>query len=177
MGTKAIFKIYENGNFVLGSWVKYNGGVQDHQFLSCVLKSITGYEVDKKHYYDQINKFITDMNYGFLQSGDKKKPFSTQINDDGMKECEVLFWDIPMSDKKLMENNVWGEYIYELRYTKNGLTFKVIYNGNTKTYKLTPDQYNNFSGGNIQHILMDLNKWVDEIEYGLNDCNCGEDEK
>lgn len=176
MGTKAIFKVYEDGKFVFGSWVKYNGGVQDHSLVRKVMTNLRA-KFSKLAFYQTINSYVSDSNFGFLQSGDKKKPFSTQINDDGMKECEVLFWDIPMSDKKLMENNVWGEYIYELRYTKNGLTFKVIYNGNTKTYKLTPDQYNIFSGGNIQAILMDLNKWVDEIEYGLNDCNCGEDEK
>lgn len=183
MGTKAIFKIYENGNFVFGSWVKYGGGVQDHQFLSCVLKSITGYEVDKKHYYDQINKFITDMNYGFLQSGDKKKPFSTQINDDGMKECEVLFWDTPLSDKKLMEQHVWGEFIYEVRVGKNDVKLKVSYNGHTKVVKLKIWDWNKnaerwiLRANEEKTTQQEIIKWVDDIDFGLNDCNCKDEEK
>jgi hypothetical protein len=36
--------------------------------------------------------------------------------------------------------------------------------------------YGNLRSGDIQHNLIELNKWVEDIDYGLNDCDC-KDEK
>jgi hypothetical protein len=173
MGTKAIFKIYDNGKFVMGSWVKYDGGVDDTSILRPVLLSLRN-NFSKQAFFQTINKFVNDGKFGSM-FGDKKKPFINQINEDGMAPVDVLFWDIPLSDKKLMDDYIWGQFIYEIRYVKDGVNIKVSYNGNEITHKLTRKEYGVYNTADIQHILIDLNKWVDEIEYGLNDCNCGED--
>jgi hypothetical protein len=81
---------------------------------------------------------------------------------------DVLFWDISISDTKLMENFVWSEYTYEVRFTKSKVKIKVIYNGNEKVYELKPY----WGTGTILSIINDVNDWVDDIEYGLNDCDC-----
>lgn len=169
MGTKAIFKIYNEGKFVIGSWVKYNGGVDSISIFPYFLKTLK-YDVDKKSIYDSINQFINDCNYGSM-FGDKKTPFSRQINDDGMKEAEVLFWDISLSDKKLMNEGIWAEYTYEVRFTNDKVKVKVIYNGNEKTYELK-GYWNTTS---ITKITGDVSKWIDDIEYGLNDCDCNDE--
>ena len=173
MGTKAIFKIYDNGKFVMGSWVKYDGGVDDTSILRPVLLSL-GKDFNKQAFYQTINRFVNDGKFRNM-FGNKKKPFINQINEEGMAPVDVLFWDIPLSDKKLMDDYIWGEFIYEIRYVKDGVNIKVSYNGNEITKKIVRDMYGNLRAGNTQHILIDLNNWVDEIDYGLNDCNCGED--
>jgi hypothetical protein len=168
MATKAIFKIYENGKFLLGSWVKFDGGINQHSIFPYFIKNIK-YDMDKKSIYDIINKFVNDNKFRTM-FGDKKKPFINQTNDEGMTGVDVLFWDKPITDKKLYEENVWGEYIYEVRFTKSKIKIKVIYNGNEKTFQLGA-----YWGTNsIVRILDELNKWVDGIEYGLNDCDCAE---
>ena len=173
MGTKAIFKIYDNGKFVMGSWVKYDGGVNDTSVLRPVLYSL-GKDFNKERFYHTINKFVNDGKFRNM-FGDKKKPFINQINEEGMTAVDVLFWDIPLSDAKLYKDYIWGEFIYEIRYVKDGVNIKVSYNGNEITKKVGTDMYGNLRTGGIQHILIDLNKWVEDIDYGLNDCNCGED--
>ena len=173
MGTKAIFKIYDNGKFVMGSWVKYDGGVDDTSILRPLLLSLRN-NFSKQSFYQTINSFVNDGKFGTM-FGDKKKPFINQINEEGMAPVDVLFWDIPLSDKKLMTDYIWGEFIYEIRYVKDGVNIKVSYNGNEITKKIGREIYGNLRTGDIQHILIDLNNWVDEIDYGLNDCNCGED--
>jgi hypothetical protein len=175
MGTNAIFKIYDNGKFVMGSWIKYDGGVDDTSALRPVLYSL-GKDFNKQRFYHTINKFVNDGKFGSM-FGNKKKPFINQINEEGMAPVDVLFWDIPLSDKKLMEDYIWGQFIYEIRYVKDGVNIKVSYNGNEITKKIGREMYGNLRTADSQHILMDLNKWVDEIDYGLNDCNCGEDNK
>jgi hypothetical protein len=170
MGTKAIFKIYNNNKFVIGSWVKHDGGVNTTSIFPYFLKNLK-YDVDKKSIYDTINQFIADNNYGVM-FGDKKKPFSRQRTDEGMTECEVLFWDIPLSDKKLMKEYVWAEYTYEVRFSSDRVKIIINYNGNEKTYELK-GYWNTTS---IIKIVGDVNKWIDDIEYGLNDCDC-KDEK
>jgi hypothetical protein len=171
MGTKAIFKIYNEGKFVIGSWVKYDGGVSSTSIFPYFLNKLK-YDVDKKSIYDSINQFINDGNYRTM-FGDKKIPFIRQINDDGMNETEVLFWDTCLSDVKLYREGVWAEYTYEVRFTKDKVKIKVIYNGHEKTYELK----GYWGTMKIASIITDVNKWVDDIEYGLNDCNCGEDNK
>jgi hypothetical protein len=173
MGTKAIFKIYDNGKFVMGSWVKYDGGVDDTSVLRPVLYSL-GKDFNKERFYHTINKFVNDGKFRNM-FGDKKKPFINQINEEGMTSVDVLFWDIPLSDTKLYKDYIWGEFIYEIRYVKDGVNIKVSYNGNEITKKVGRDMYGNLRTAGIQGILIDLNKWVEDIDYGLNDCNCGED--
>ncbi len=173
MGTKAIFKIYDNGKFVMGSWVKYDGGVDDTSVLRPVLYSL-GKDFNKERFYHTINKFVNDGKFRNM-FGDKKKPFINQINEEGMTSVDVLFWDIPLSDAKLYKDYIWGEFIYEIRYVKDGVNIKVSYNGNEITKKVGRDMYGNLRTAGIQGILIDLNKWVEDIDYGLNDCNCGED--
>jgi hypothetical protein len=169
MGTKAIFKIYNDNKFVIGSWVKHDGGVNTTSIFPYFLKNLK-YDVDKKSIYDTINQFINDGKYGVM-FGDKKKPFSRQTTDEGMTECEVLFWDIPLSDAKLWKEYITGQFVYEVRFSSDKVKIKINYNGNEKTYELK-GYWNTTS---IIKIVGDVNKWIDDIEYGLNDCNCGED--
>jgi hypothetical protein len=166
MGTKAIFKIYNDGKFVIGSWIKYDGGVSETSVFPNFLKNLK-YNLDKKSFYDYINKFVNDGKFGSM-FGDKKKPFINQINDEGMISPDVLFWDTSISDTKLMQNFIWSEYTYEVRFTKSKVKIKVIYNGNEKVYELKPY----WGTGTILSIINDVNDWVDDIEYGLNDCDC-----
>jgi len=168
MGTKAIFKIYDNGKFVMGSWVKYDGGVETTSIFPYVMKALTSSK--KQNWFNKLNNFILEKNYGVI-FGNKKKPFIHQINDDGMTETEILFWDISLSDKKLMDEGIWAEYIYEIRFTKSGVKVKVVYNSNEKTYTIK----NVWDYNETNNIITDVKNWVDEIDYGLNDCNCGED--
>jgi len=168
MGTKAIFKIYDNGKFVMGSWVKYDGGITSTSVFPYVMKALT--LSTKEYWFNKLNNFILEKNYTTM-FGDKKKPFSRQINDDGMTEAEILFWDISLSDKKLMDEGIWAEYIYEIRFTKSGVKIKIVYNSNEKIYTIK----NVWDNNETSKILVDVVKWVDDIDYGLNDCNCGED--
>ncbi len=174
MGTKAIFKIYDNGKFVMGSWVKYDGGVNDTSVLRPVLYSLRK-DFSKQGFYQTINSIVNDGKFATI-FGDKKTPFINQINEEGMTSPDVLFWDIPLSDKKLMNHYIWGEFIYEIRYVKDGVNIKVSYNGNEITKKVGREMYGNLRSGDIQHNLIELNKWVEDIDYGLNDCDC-KDEK
>lgn len=169
MGTKAIFKIYNEGKFVIGSWVKWNGGVDTTSIFPFFLKNLK-YDFDKKSFYDLINKFVNDNKFNNLTGLIKNKPFSRQMDDNGMTDVDVLFWETSLSDKKLMENDLYGEYTYEVRFTKNKIKIKVIYNGHEKTYELKGI----WGTTTIIRTIDDMNKWVDDIEYGLNDCNCGE---
>ena len=168
MGTTAIFKIYENGKFLLGSWVKDDGGITDTSIFPYVLKRLTSSV--KQTWFNKLNNFILEKNYTTM-FGNKKKPFINQTNDDGMTNTEILFWDISLSDKKLMDEGIWGQYIYEIRFTKSGVKIKIIYNGNENNYTIK----NVWDFHEANNILEDVVKWVNDIDYGLNDCNCGED--
>jgi len=168
MGTTAIIKIYENGKFLLGSWVKDDGGITNTSIFPYVLKSLTSSV--KQTWFNKLNNFILEKNYGVM-FGDKKSPFGRQINDDGMSETKILFWDISLSDKKLMEEGIWGQYIYEIRFTKDRVKIKIVYNGNEKNHTIK----NVWDFQETNNILEDVVKWVDDVDYGLNDCNCGED--
>jgi hypothetical protein len=168
MGTKATFKIYNDGKFVIGSWIKYDGGVSETSVFPNFLKNLK-YDLDKKSFYDYINKFVNDGKFGSM-FGDKKKPFINQINDEGMTSPDVLFWDTSMSDKKLMENYIWGEYTYEVRFTKKVINIKINYNGAEKVFYMKRD----FGTGSIIGTINEVQDWVDDIEYGLNDCDCKE---
>ena len=170
MGTKAIFKIYNNNKFVIGSWVRHDGGIETTSIFPYFLKTLK-YDVDKKSIYNSINQFIEDGDYGVM-FGDKKNPFSRQMNDEGMTSCDVLFWDIPLSDKKLTNEGIWAEYTYEVRFSSDKVKIKIIYNGHEKTYELK----GYWSIQQIIPIITDVKNWVDDIEYGLNDCDC-KDEK
>jgi hypothetical protein len=171
MGTQAIFKIYNEGKFVIGSWIRHDGGVETTSIFPYFLKTLK-YDVDKKSIYDSINQFIEDGNYGVM-FGDKKNPFSRQMNDEGMTSCDVLFWDTYLSDKKLLKEGIWADYFYEVRFTTDKVKIKIIYNGHEKTYELR----GYWNTNQILPIITDVNNWIDDIEYGLNDCNCGEDNK
>jgi hypothetical protein len=71
-----------------------------------------------------------------------------------------------------MDEGIWAEYIYEIRFTKAGVKVKVVYNSNEKTYTIK----NVWDYNETNNIIVDVVKWVDEIDYGLNDCDC-KDEK
>lgn len=170
MGTKAIFKIYNEGKFVIGSWVKWNGGVDTTSIFPHFLKNLS-YNMDKKSIYNIINQFVSDSKFNNLTGLIKKKPFSRQMEDNGMTYVDVLFWENPLSDKKLLENDLYGEYTYEIRFTKDKVKIKVIYGIDENIFV-----FNWFPNiDNINNILKELNDWVYDLEYGLNDCNCGED--
>ena len=179
MGTKAIFKIYNEGKFVIGSWVKYDGGVEATSVFPYFLKNLK-HKIEKKSFYDAINKFVNDGKFGSM-FGDKKKPFINQINEDGMISPDVLFWDTNLSDKKLMTENIWGEYIYEVRFGKKNIKIKINYNSNQKEIEIKDgwnwvlENHPSHNDTMILSIMNDVYKWVDDIDYGLNDCNCGED--
>jgi hypothetical protein len=168
MATKAIFKIYNDGKFLMGSWVKYDGGVSDTSIFPHFIKSIKP-DVNKKSIYDIINKFVNDNKFRTM-FGDNKKPFINQTNDEGMTGVDVLFWDKSISDAKLYKENVWGEYIYEVRFTKGNVKIKVIYNGNEKILYWKRD----WGTGTIISTIKEVSKWIDGIEYGLNDCDCAD---
>jgi hypothetical protein len=100
-----------------------------------------------------------------------------------MTSPDVLFWDTNLSDKKLMTENIWGEYIYEVRFGKKNIKIKINYNSNQKEIEIK-DGWNWVLENHPLHndtmilsIMNDVYKWVDDIDYGLNDCNCGEDNK
>jgi hypothetical protein len=185
MGTKAIFKIWLDNKFVLGSWVKYDGGINDTCIFPHFLTSLNKFDLSKKHLYDIINKFVLDSKFNNLSyGGNAKRPFKAQMNDSFMGEVNVLFWEKNIGDKKLMEEYVWGEYIYEVRITDTQVKIKVIYGINEKEYVLknaweyNSQKHTNFLGKKeITKLLTDANKWVYDLDYGLNDCNCGEDNK
>ena len=170
MGTKAIFKIYNEGKFVIGSWVKYDGGVSDTSIFPYFIKNLN-YDANKKSIYDTINQFVSDGKFNNLSSWNKNKPFYSQMEENGMTPVKVLFWEKSLSEKKLLENDVYGEYTYEIRFTKDKLKIKVIYGITEKTYV-----FNGFPNmDNIRIMIKELNDWVYDLDYGLNDCNCGED--
>lgn len=174
MGTRAIFKIYENGKFLLGSWVKFDGGVSEHSIFPYVMKHtrIGEHHNLKKSYFDSINKYLLDNKFRTLGVGcGVNKPFQRQMDDNFSAPVEVLFWDKSISDAKLWKDYISGQFVYEIRFTKNQFKLKIDYNGNIKEWvSKNPDDHNDF----ISNMLKEVVEWVDDIEYGLNDCNCGE---
>ena len=174
MGTKAIFKIYENGKFLLGSWVKFDGGVSQHSIFPYVMKhtDISTHMNLKKMYYDSINHYLLDGKFRRLGIGSGvNKPLISQIDENGMAPVDVLFWDKSLSDAKLWNDYISGEFVYEIRFTKDKFKIKVDYNGNTKEWvSKNAEEHQNF----VSNMLKEVVEWVDEIDYGLNDCNCGE---
>jgi hypothetical protein len=182
MGTRAIFKIWLNGKFVLGSWNKWDGGVNDTGVFPHFLTSLNKLTLSKKQLYDIINKFVLDSKFNNLTSGNKKNPFSAQMNDNFTSGVDVLFWETNLNDNRLMEQYVWGQYVYEVRITDTQVKIKVIYVIDEKEYVLKnaweyTHHNHNYKLGNkeITKLLTDVNKWVYDLDYGLNDCNCGED--
>ena len=177
MGTTAIFKIYENGKFLLGSWVKDDGGVRDWNVLSYVMKytSIAEHMNLKAMYYNSINKYQLDNKFRTLGVGcGVNKPFQSQMNDDFMAPVDVLFWDKPLSDAKLWKQYISGQFVYEIRFTKDKFKIKVDYNGNTKEWiSKNAEEHQDF----VSNMLKEVSDWLNDIDYGLNDCNCGEDNK
>lgn len=175
MGTRAIFKIYENGKFLLGSWVKYDGGVSQHSIFPYVMKhtDISTYMNLKNMYYKSINNYLLDGKFRRLGFGSGvNKPFQSQMDDNCMAPVDVLFWDKPLSDAKLMKDYISGQFVYEIRFTKDKFKIKVDYNGNTKEWvSKNADNHDDF----ISNMLKEVSDWVEDIDYGLNDCNCGED--
>jgi len=170
MGTTAIFKIYNEGKFVIGSWVKWNGGVGSNGIFPYFLKNLS-YNADKKSIYDIINQFVLNNKFNSLTGFDKKKPFSRQMEDNGMAYVDLLFWETSLSENKLLQNDLYGEYTYEVRFTKDRIKIKVIYGIHEKIFV-----FNWFPNiDNINIVIKELNDWVNDIDYGLNDCNCGED--
>ena len=171
MGTRAIIKYYKDGKFLLGSWVKFDGGVSTHSIFPTIMTTLSA-NADKYQLFQDIKDYVCKNRFPHL-FGDKKNPFKYQIQNDAILGDDVLFWDIPLSDKKLMESYVWGEYIYEIRFVKGGIKININHNGNEKSYMLkgyiTTDK--------ILNIIKDAQEWDYELEYGLNDCNCGEDNK
>ena len=176
MGTTAIFKIYENGKFLLGSWVKFDGGVSQHSIFPYVMKhtDIGGEMNLKKMYYNSINQYLLDNKFRQLGFGcGVNKPFQTQMEDNFMAPVEVLFWDKPLSDAKLWKQFIGGQFVYEIRFTKSQFKVKVDYNGNTKEWvSKDADNHRSF----VNEMLEEVIKWADDIDYGLNDCDC-KDEK
>jgi hypothetical protein len=172
MGQTAIFKIYENGKFLLGSWVKYDGGVSEHSIFPYVMKNadINEHKSLKYSYYSIINEYLLKNKFRRIGLGcPDKNPFQSQINDEGMTAVEVLFWDKPLSDAKLWKQYIAGQFVYEIRFTKNQFKVKVDYNGNTKEWVCKDDNNHNYF---ITNMLEELVEWIDDIEYGLNDCDC-----
>ena len=55
MGTKAIFKIYNEGKFVIGSWIKYDGGITTTSVFPYVIKSLTS--SNKQTWFNKLNNF------------------------------------------------------------------------------------------------------------------------
>ena len=133
--------------------------------------------MDKKSIYDTINQFLNDNKFGNM-FGDKKKPFSRQINDEGMNECDVLFWDNNLSDTKLMNSYVWADYVYEVRFNKKSIKIKIIYYGNVKEIEIKDGWgYEGIlTNWKTTSIIKDISDWINDVDYGLNDCNC-KDEK
>ncbi len=177
MGTTAIFKIYENGKFLLGSWVKFDGGVSQHSIFPYVMKNtdISTHMNLKKMYYDSINNYQLDNKFRYLGSGNGvNKPFQSQMDDNGMAPVDVLFWEKPLSDAKLWKQYISGQFVYEIRFTKDKFKVKIDYNGNTKEWvSKNAEEHHDF----ISNMLKEVVEWVEDIDYGLNDCNCGEDNK
>lgn len=171
MGTKAIFKIFNEGKFVIGSWVRFDGGVGQNDIFPYFINKLK-YDVDKKSIYDTINQFVLDGKFNNLSTWDKKNPFRSQMNEDWQTSVSVLFWEKSISEKKLLEQSIYADYTYEFRFNKDGVKIKVIYTIYEKTFELK-GYWNTTS---IIKMVQDLNKWVDDIEYGLNDCDC-KDEK
>ena len=172
--TKAIFKIYENNKFVLGAWVKSDGGVRPNSIFPYVMENTNiAYDYNLKYtFYEAIINYIQETNFRVM-FGNKKNPFSLQSNSEGMKPVDVLFWENNLSDKKLLNENVWGEYIYEIRFTKKALKVKVDYASNTREWVNTkPELHDDF----IEQILQEVAEWVDNIDFGLNDCDCDKEE-
>jgi hypothetical protein len=168
--TKAIFNIYENGKFVLGAWVKSDGGVRDNSIFPYVMEE-TDISTDrnlKYSFYKTINNYITERNFRSM-FGDKKNPFRNQFDSEGMKSVDVLFWENKLSDKQLLKNYLWGEYTYEIRFTKKSLKVKVNYSGQSREWvNNNADQHEDF----IDKMLDEVEVWVDNIDFGLNDCDC-----
>jgi hypothetical protein len=167
--TKAIFNIYENGKLVLGAWVKSDGGVGDNSIFPYVMWNCVGGERSAKSlFYETINEYLEQTKFR-LMFGDKKNPFWKQMNSEGMKEVDVLFWDKKLSDKQLLKENVWGEYTYEIRFTKKSIKVKVDYSGHSRQWvNNKADQHEEF----INKMLEEVKAWVDNIDFGLNDCDC-----
>ncbi len=172
--TKAIFKIYENNKFVLGAWVKSDGGVKPNSLFPYVMKSeeLEKYQTLKRAYYNAINQYIQDHKF-LIMSGDKKNPFWKQMDSQGMKAVDVLFWENNLSDKKLLKENLWGEYIYEIRLTNKQMKVKVDYSNNTREWiNKNEKQHDEF----ISKMLQEVVEWVDNIDFGLNDCDCDKEQ-
>jgi len=168
MGTKAIFKIYRNGKFLLGSWIKFDGGASNHGVFPYVMKNVDMKADDglKYHFFKTINDYVNLSKFTSLTIINKKKPFLTQVDSNGMTPVDVLFWDTNLSEKKLIDNDVWAEIQYELRITKNDVKVKVDYNGNINTFKLR-------NAASIHDLCKEVFNWIDDVDYGLNDCDCG----
>ena len=171
MGTTAIFKIYKDGKFLLGSWVKFDGGVSQHSIFPYFLNNLTT-DADKKSIYHIINDYLLDGKFRRLGIGSGvNKPFQSQMNDDCMAPVDVLFWDKPLSDAKLWKDYISGQFVYEIRFNKKEINIKINYNGAEKVFSMK----RNFGTGSIIGTINEVVEWVEDIDYGLNDCNCGED--
>ena len=127
------------------------------------------YDYNLKYtFYEAIINYIQETNFRVM-FGNKKNPFSLQSNSEGMKPVDVLFWQNHLSDKKLLNENVWGEYIYEIRFTKKALKVKVDYASNTREWiNKNAELHDDF----IETMLTEVAEWVDNIDFGLNDCDC-----
>jgi hypothetical protein len=173
MGTRAIFRFYKDGKFLLGSWVKWDGGLSANSIFPDVMNLLyRDINPTKLSLFHTIKDYVVDSRFPHL-FGDKKDPFKYQIQNEAILGDDVLFWDIPLSDKKLMEKYLWGEYIYEIRFVKGGIKIKINHNGNEKEYALKGYRTHD----KVLKIIKDAQDWDYELEYGLNDCNCGEENK
>jgi hypothetical protein len=71
-----------------------------------------------------------------------------------------------------MKDYISGQFVYEIRFTKDKFKIKVDYNGNTKEWiSKNAEEHQNF----VSNMLKEVSDWLNDIDYGLNDCNCGED--